>query len=94
MFSQGAVVRIDVMKGSAVTEAGVGIGDSISKIRKAYPKRLEVGPHKYIPLPDGKYVTVKAPDGKHAIRFETDKGQVITYYSGRFPEVEYVEHCL
>lgn len=94
MFSQGIVVRIDVMKGSTATQAGIGIGDSISKIKKAYPKRLAVEPHKHIPLPEGKYVTVKAPDGKHAIRFETDKGRVITYYSGRFPEVEYVEHCL
>ena len=80
------------------------LGASNSKVRTAgfirkpinsvCPKRLGVEPHKYIPLPDGKYVTVKAPDGKHAIRFETDKGRVITYYSGRFPEVEYVEHCL
>lgn len=94
MFSQGIVVRIDVMKGHTATANGIRIGDSIAKIRKAYPKRVEVEPHQYIPLPDGKYITVKSPDGKTAIRFETDKGRVITYYAGRFPEVEYVEHCL
>ncbi len=94
MFSQGALVRVDVVKGNMATASGIRIGDSIAKIKKAYAKRVEVTPHKYIPLPDGKYITVKAPDGKSAIRFETDKGRVITYYAGRFPEVEYVEHCL
>lgn len=43
--------------------------------------------HQYIPAPHGKYVTVKSPDGKHAIRFETDNGRVVAFYSGRFPEV-------
>ena len=94
MFSQGVVVRVDVMKGRTATAKGIRIGDSIAKIRKAYPKRVEVAPHQYIPLPDGKYISVKSPNGKSAIRFETDKGRVITYYAGRFPEVEYVEHCL
>jgi hypothetical protein len=94
MFSQGAVVRIDVMKGTTATASGIRIGDSLAKIKKAYPRRVEVTPHKYIPLPDGRYITVKAPDGKAAIRFETEKGRVTTYYAGRFPEVEYVEHCL
>lgn len=94
MFSQGVVVRVDVMKGRTATANGIRIGDSIAKIKKAYPKRVEVAPHQYIPLPDGKYLTVKSSSGTNAIRFETDKGRVINYYAGRFPEIEYVEHCL
>lgn len=94
LFSNGVVARIDVIEGRTATANGIRIGDPIAKIRKAYPRRVEIVPHQYIPPPDGKYVTVKSPNGKSAIRFETDKGRVITYYAGRFPEVEYVEHCL
>ena len=94
MFSHGRLVRIDVKKGKTQTELGIRIGDSISKIRKAYTTGVAITAHQYIPAPQGKYVTVKSPDGKHAIRFETDNGRVVAFYSGRFPEVEYVERCL
>lgn len=94
MFVQGKLVRIDVEKGKTQTEAGIRIGDPISKIKKAYPKRLTITAHQYIPAPQGKYVTVKSPDGKSAIRFEIDNGLVVAFYSGRFTEVEYVERCL
>ena len=94
MFAQGKLVRIDVEKGKIQTEAGIRIGDSMSKIKKAYPQRLTITAHQYIPEPQGKYVTVKSPDGKSAIRFEIDNGRVVAFYSGRFPEVEYVERCL
>lgn len=94
MFSHDHLVRIDIEKGNTATVAGIRIGNSISEIRRAYPKRFAVSPHQYIPAPDGKYVTVKSPGGKHGIRFETDKGRVIAYYSGLFPQVEYVERCL
>ena len=94
MFSHGRLVRIDVEEGKTSTESGIRIGDSISKIKKAYTTGVAVTAHQYIPAPQGKYVTVKSPDGKHAIRFETDNGRVVAFYSGRFPEVEYVERCL
>lgn len=94
MFSHGRLVRVDVEMGTTQTEAGIRIGDSISKIRKAYTAGVVITAHQYIPAPQGKYVTVKSPDGKHAIRFETDNGRVVAFYSGRFPEVEYVERCL
>ncbi|MCX7171387.1 MAG: hypothetical protein NTY41_14175 [Proteobacteria bacterium] len=94
MFSHGRLARIDVVEGKTQTDSGIHIGDSISKIRKAYPKGVNVTAHQYIPSPQGKYVTVKSPDGKYAIRFETDNGRIVTFYSGRFPEVEFVERCL
>ena len=94
MFSHGRLVRVDVEKGKTQTALGIRIGDSIAKIKKAYTARVAITAHQYIPAPHGKYVTVKSPDGKHAIRFETDNGRVVAFYSGRFPEVEYVERCL
>jgi hypothetical protein len=94
MFSRERLARIDVSEGATPTEAGIRIGDSIAKIRKAYRARISVAPHHYIPEPDGKYITVIAPGGRRAIRFETDKGLVVTYYAGRFPEVTFVEGCL
>jgi hypothetical protein len=94
MFSRGRVARIDVVEGTTPTDSGVRIGDSISAIKTAYRARITETPHQYIPEPDGKYVTVKSPNGKYAIRFETDNGKIVTYYSGRFPEVIFVEHCL
>lgn len=94
MFSRERLARIDISEGATPTEAGIRIGDNIAKIRKAYGGRISVAPHQYIPEPDGKYITVKAPGGRRAIRFETDKGLVVTYYAGRFPEVTFVEGCL
>ena len=94
MFSHDRLVRIDVEKGKTSTASGIRIGDSISKIRKAYTTGVIITAHQYIPQPHGKYVTAKSADGKHAIRFETDGGRIVAFYSGRFPEVEYVERCL
>ena len=93
MFSYGRLARIDVDKGKTPTDSGLRIGDSMSRIRKAYPKGVTVTARQYIPSPHGKYVTVKSPDGKFAIRFETHKGRIVTFYSGRFPEVEFVARC-
>ena len=94
MFSHGRVVRVDVREGATKTDTGLRIGDGISKVKRAYGGKVVITPHQYIPEPEGKYLTVKSPDGKRAIRFETDNGSVVTYYAGRFPEVEYVEGCL
>lgn len=94
MFSREQLARIDVVDGATPTQAGVRIGDTLAKIKKAYRSRVSMATHQYIPEPDGKYVTARSPSGKRAIRFETDKGRVVTYYVGRFPEVEYVEGCL
>jgi hypothetical protein len=94
MFSHGRVVRIDVESGKTQTESGVRIGDSLTKIMKIYKRGVTVTPHQYIPEPQGKYVTVKAPDGKTGIRFEIDNGLVVAFYSGLFPQVTYVERCL
>lgn len=94
MFSHGHLVRVDVEKGRTQTDLGIRIGDSIARIRTAYKTGIAITAHQYIPAPQGKYVTVKSPDGKHAIRFETYNGRVVAFYSGRFPEVEYVERCL
>lgn len=94
MFSHNTLVRVDVIKGRTATANGIRIGDTLSKIKLAYGKRARITPQKYVAWPMGKYITVKSANGKHAIRFETDHDRVVTFYAGRFPEIEYVERCL
>ncbi|WP_334158059.1 hypothetical protein [Oryzomicrobium sp.] len=94
MFSRGRVARVDVREGATKTAAGIRLGDNIPKVMEVYHGRIEVTPHQYIPEPEGKYLTVKSVNGKRAIRFETDGDRVVTFYAGRFPEVQYVEGCL
>lgn len=94
MFSRGRVARVDVREGTTETDSGIRIGDQIEKVKKAYGRKVNITPHQYIPEPEGKYLTVKSSNGKRAICFETDNGRIVTFYAGRFPEVEYVEGCL
>lgn len=93
MMERGKLVRIDVLSGKLPSSEGVRIGDSESQLRAAYRHGLVKTPHKYIPEPEGRVLTVESSDGRSAIRFELERGKVRRYYAGVFPQVEYVEGC-
>lgn len=94
MLASGVVARIDVDSGGVRTDAGVGVGDSTSRVRAAYAGRLTTAPHKYVA--GGQYLTARssAPaDSSLRIVFEAEGGHVARFRTGRLPEVEWVERC-
>ena len=91
MITDGKVSRIDIDNTGIFTSEGIQVGDSEDHVKEVY-KGIAVEPHHYV-APEGNYLTVNNPDRKLAIRFETYQGKVTGYYTGKYPEVEYVEGC-
>ena len=91
MTEGGRIVRVDVDDSSSVATArGARVGWTEARVLALYPG-ARVEPHKY---EDGHYLTVRAVgDSSLAIVFETSKGRVTKYRTGRRPAVEYVEGC-
>ena len=93
MVIQDTLVRVEMDSAGIKTVEGAQVGDSESRILELYGARARIEPHKYT-YPDGHYVVVTPPgDTLHRIIFETLKGRVTTYRSGRVPAVQYVEGC-
>jgi len=94
MIVDGRIARLDVRQPASVqTAEGAGIGDTEARIHELYPGRVEVQPHKYSA---GHYlvVTPQAPaDSTYRMIFETDGTRVMSYRTGRLPEVGWVEGC-
>jgi hypothetical protein len=95
MLARGQVARIDVDSAGTRTDAGVGVGDTTSRVTDAYAVRVTATPHKYVP--GGQFLTARSTSpAESALRnvFETDKGRVTRFRTGRIPEVEWVERCV
>jgi hypothetical protein len=94
MIEQGRIARVEVRDTSVTTAAGARVGDARSRIEALYPGRVRVEPHKYT---DGKYLIVPLGTGADSLFrlvFETDdKGKVVTFRSGLYPQVQWVEGC-
>ena len=92
MILNGRVARVDVDNRDTQTVEGIHIGDSEAQALRVYGKRMKVTPHAYTG-PEGHYLTVRTPDGGYGIRFETDEGKIVRYYSGRADAISYIEGC-
>lgn len=92
MIENGVLVRIDVNGTGVATAGGIQVGDSENRARQVYGSRLKIEPHTYTG-PEGRYFTIRSGDGQYGIRFETDKGKIVTFYAGRFDAIQYVEGC-
>jgi hypothetical protein len=90
MIENGRFVRIDVDKAGIATAEGVQVGDSEEHAKRVYGSRLSIGPHHYT---DGHFLTVRFQGGGYGIRFETDKGEIETFYAGTLEAIQYVEGC-
>jgi hypothetical protein len=92
MYDAHRVARLDVDTSSIATAAGARVGDDEARIKRLYPGRVTVTPHKY---EDGHYLTVipAASADRYRIIFETARGRVTRYRAGLMPSVEYVEGC-
>jgi len=92
MILNGRVARVDIDNRDTRTDEGIHNGDSEAHALSVYGKRMKVTPHAYTG-PEGHYLTVRAPDGKYGIRFETDKGKIVRYYAGLVDAISYIEGC-
>ena len=92
MILNGRVARVDIDNRDTQTLEGIHNGDSERHALSVYGKRIKVTPHAYTG-PEGHYLTVRAPDGRYGIRFETDKGTIVRFYSGRVDAISYIEGC-
>jgi hypothetical protein len=92
MIIDDRVVRIDVEERGIPTVTGIEVGDSEARVRRVYGSKMKVMAHQYIDT--GHYLTVRSPDGRHGIRFETDNGKIIEFYAGTYEAIQYVEGCL
>ena len=52
---------------------------------------MEVEPSKYTGDEGGHYLTIRSPDQRYGIRFETEQGKVTNFYGGKYEAVQYVE---
>jgi hypothetical protein len=91
MIVDDRLVRIDVDGPAVATSTGIRVGDSDAIPRRIYGTKLKVTEHKYIDT--GHYLTVRSGDGVYGIRFETDKGKILSFYAGTYEAIQYVEGC-
>lgn len=94
MVVNGRVARIDVSRRAIAADNGILVGDPVAKIRARFGRaNLVETPHTYDPR--GTYIEVTPDQGSAQLRllFETSKGRVTQFRSGRLPEVRYIEGC-
>lgn len=91
MVIDGRVVRIDVDDRGIPTAAGIRVGDAEAKAQQVYGSEMKVTAHQYTDT--GHYLTVRSPDGRRGIRFETDNGRITEFYAGTYEAIQYVEGC-
>lgn len=92
MVEDGHVARVDVQRRGISTAEGIRVGDSEARAMQVYGQKLKVEPHAYT-APDGHYLTVLSSDQRYGIRFETDKGKIVSFYAGRQQAISYIEGC-
>ncbi len=92
MVEEGCITRIDVFSRKIPSVKGIRIGDSEKAVKKAFPGKVKEEPHPYLEN-DGKYLIVETKSGFGFI-FETMRGKVTTFGSGRLTSVRYIEGCL
>ena len=94
MLAGGRVARVDVDSSGVQSDAGISVGDSASKVSRAYAGRVTTMPHKYVT--GGQYLEVRSAspaDSALRIVFESEGGRITRFRSGRVPEVQFVERC-
>ena len=74
MIEDGQLVRVEVDSPGIATVEGIQVGDSEARVRQVYSTRVKVTKHAYIDT--GHYLTVRSPDGRYGIRFETENGKI------------------
>jgi len=92
MILNGRVARVDVDNQLTQTVEGIHNGDLEAHAMMVYGKRMKVAPSAYAAA-EGHYLTVRSPDGRNGIRFETQNGKIVRYYAGRLDAISFIEGC-
>jgi hypothetical protein len=95
MITNGQVSRVDINSPEYTSLRGARVGMTEEELMGLYPGELTVSYGKY--NPDGRYLTFvpkDAADRNFRMVFVTDGKRVLSFATGRLPEVEYVEGCL
>lgn len=91
MVVGGEVVRIDVRRGRmTLTEAGLGIGDTLAAVRAAYGDQVSSAKNPYT---SDEYLLIREPDGVHGYLFDSDGTVVTQLRAGRLDALEAFESC-
>jgi hypothetical protein len=95
--NQDRIARVDIFNNSPMTTLrGAKIGNTEAQIKALYPGQIQVTTHQYTGTQGGHYLTFipkDAADKDYRIVFETLKGRITQFRSGKLPEVGYVEGC-
>jgi hypothetical protein len=83
---------VDVYRGDYFTDTGIKVGDSEAMVQKAYKGKITETAHPYLGE-GGKYLIVATMQG-HRIIFETNRGVITSFRTGKLPAVAYIEGCL
>jgi hypothetical protein len=95
MITNGQVSSINVNSSEYTSLRGARVGMTEEQLMGLYPGELRVSYGKY--NPDGRYLTFvpkDAADRNFRMIFVTDGKRVLSFATGKLPEVEYVEGCL
>ena len=92
MVEGGTITRVDVYRGSYFTDKGIKVGENEKKIHEQYKGRITEKIHPYIGK-EGKYLIVDTIK-EHQMIFETDRGIITSFRTGKLPSVAYIEGCL
>jgi len=91
MFVDDVLRRVDAGEEGSRSERGVAVGDPVEKVVQAYGEAVKEEPHAYDA--SERYLTVHTGAGQYAIRFETSKGRISTFYAGDWRQVQWIEGC-
>lgn len=95
MFEKYHLTRIEVWKpdNPIRTAEGAHVGSGEAELRRLYGRSAIFTAHPYLD-DDGHYVTLRYPQQKRKLIFETEKGKVTSFRIGYPEPVEYIEGCL
>jgi hypothetical protein len=88
LFTGPRIAYISVRSPRIRTSRGVRVGDTISRLLARYPGRLAEVPNFYTHEPQYEYAA-----GRRKLMFFTHGGRIDEIFTGRKPEVNYVEGC-
>jgi hypothetical protein len=92
MVEGDIITRVDVYRGDYLTDTGIKVGDSEEMVQKVYKGKITETAHPYLGE-EGKYLIVSTIKG-HRIIFETNRGVITSFRTGKLPAVAYIEGCL